>query len=115
MVRETNEHAASANANTSDARVVVARAGVDAWGPAVHMDVFDLHLAGCDGGRHEHMIKLLLVVVEHVGIPLSRRDVREFIGLGNDAVESGEDGSCLYKLIEVSSEDEARRGVQLEE
>ena len=68
-----------------------------------------------DGGRHEHVVELLRVLVEKIGVALDVRDVRGHVDLSEQPIERGEDRARLRVLVAVTRNDDVRVRVQLQE
>ena len=94
---------------------MVARAGIKRLEPVVHVDVLDLDALAADSLRYEDVVELLILVVEHVGVALGDRHVRDFVHLAQDAGEGSVDGARLDELVEVARDDDGRVGVEFED
>jgi hypothetical protein len=73
-----------AEADFSNSRIVIARSGVDVQTPVINVDMLDLNLLFSNMTRDEHMVKLLGVLVEDVGVPFDVRKVGKLIYLMKD-------------------------------
>ena len=54
--------------------------------PIVDVNVLDLHRSFGDSARQEDVVKLLVLVIEHISVPFSQRQVCRYVGFGQEAI-----------------------------
>jgi hypothetical protein len=85
---------------------VITRPGVDIQTPVVNVDMLDLDLLFSNVTRDEQMIKLLVALVEDVGVPLNVRKIGKLIDLMKDGIEGCECCAGLDKFIAITTDDD---------
>ena len=85
---------------------MITRSGVDIQTPVVNVDMLDLDLLLSNVTRNEQMIKLLVVLVEDVGVPLDVRKIGKLIDLMKDGVKGCECCAGLDIFIAVTPDDD---------